>query len=84
MHDQSMPRNADKHERFKLDSITVGVCSQGCSKCPKQQVYNIFATSQGKCEGWSLFFATDKRQRSLHNDTIILVVWGQICPSYPR
>ena len=27
--------------------------SQACTKDPKQQVYNIFAKSQGKLEGWS-------------------------------
>ena len=35
---------ADKHKSFlQDDSITYGVCSQTCSKYPKQQVYNIFA-----------------------------------------
>ena len=47
---------ADKHKNFlQVDSITLGVCSQGCPKYLKQQVYNISAISQGKHEGWSWF-----------------------------
>ena len=42
---------------FLQIDITLGVFSQACSKYPKQQVYNIFAILQGKCEGWSWFFA---------------------------
>ena len=42
---------ADKHKSFlQVDSITLGVLSQACPKYPKQQVYNIFVISQGKCE----------------------------------
>ena len=42
----------DKHESFlQADSLALGVHSQACLKYPKQQVYNIFAISQGKCEG---------------------------------
>ena len=42
----------DKHESFlQADIITFGVHSQACLKYPKQQVYSIFATSQGKREG---------------------------------
>ena len=40
----------------KVISITLGVHSQAFPKYPKQQVYNIFAISQEKCEGWSKFF----------------------------
>ena len=49
---------ADKHKSFlQVDSITLGGQSQTCPGYPKQQVYNIFAISQGKYEGWSWFFA---------------------------
>ena len=49
---------ADKHKSFLQDgSITLGVSSQTGPKCQKQPVYNIFAISQGKHEGWSWFFA---------------------------
>ena len=45
---------ADKHKNFlQVDSITLGVHSQACPKDPKQQLYNIFAISQGKLEGWT-------------------------------
>ena len=45
-----LPEN--KRKRFlQADSITWGVHSQVCLKYPKQQVYNIFAISQGKREG---------------------------------
>ena len=44
----------DKHKRFlQDDSITSGVQNQACPKYWKQPVYNIFAISQWKCEGWS-------------------------------
>ena len=43
---------ADIHERFlQGDSITFSVHSQACPKYLKQQVYNIFAISQGICQG---------------------------------
>ena len=49
---------ADKHKSFLQDgSITLGVISQTGPKYQKQSVYNIFAISQGKHEGWSWFFA---------------------------
>ena len=38
------------------DSITLGVISQTGRKYQKQSVYNIFAISKGKNEGWSWFF----------------------------
>ena len=42
---------AYKHESFlQLDRITLGVRGQACPKYPKQQVYNVFAISQGKRE----------------------------------
>ena len=48
----------DKHKSILLDgSITLGVNSQTGPKYQKQPVYNIFAISQGKHEGWSWFFA---------------------------
>ena len=43
---------------LQIDNITLGVFSQACPKYPKQQVYNIFAILQGKCERWSWFFAS--------------------------
>ena len=52
---------ADKHESFpQIDSITLGVGSQASSEYREQQIYNNFAISQGKREGW-IWFA-DKRQ----------------------
>ena len=43
---------ADKHKSFLKDgSITLGVRSQTGPKYQKQSLYNIFAISQGKCEG---------------------------------
>ena len=42
----------DKHESFlQAHSIILGARSQACPKYPKQQVYNVFTTSQGKHEG---------------------------------
>ena len=41
----------DKHKSFLQYSGTLGVCSQSCSKYPKQQVSNVFAISQRNCEG---------------------------------
>ena len=44
--------SADKHESFlQVDSITLDVRSKAYPKYPKQQIYNIFAISQGKREG---------------------------------
>ena len=66
---------ADKHKAFlQHDCITLDVTSQICLNCWKQQVYNIFAISSGKREGW----------RFLQSDTMILGVCGQACPSYPK
>ena len=49
---------ADKHKSFLQDgSIILGVISQTGTKYQKQSVYNIFAISQGKHEGWRWFFA---------------------------
>ena len=42
---------------LQVDSVTLGVLSQACPKYPEQHVYNIFAMSKKKCEGWSWFFA---------------------------
>ena len=45
---------ADKHKNFlQIDSITLGVHDQACPNHLKQQIYNIFAISQGKRKGWS-------------------------------
>ena len=43
--------HADKRKKvLQVDSITLGKNSQACPEYPKQQVYNIFAISQGKRE----------------------------------
>ena len=48
---------ADKHKSFLQEgSIILGVISQTGTKYQKQSVYNIFAISQEKHEGWSWFF----------------------------
>ena len=74
---------ADKHKSFPQDgSITLGVISQTGPKYEKQSVYNIFALSRGKYEGWSWFLPTDKCWRFFQIDSIILVVCGQACPNY--
>ena len=42
---------ADKHKSFlQDDSINLGVRTQTCPKCRKQQVHSIFAISKGKHE----------------------------------
>ena len=49
---------ADKHKSSPQDdSITLGVRIKTCPKYQKEEVCNIFAIFQGKCEGWSWFFA---------------------------
>ena len=74
---------ADKHKSFLQDgSITLGVISQTGPKYQKQSVYNIFAISQGKHEGWSWFLAADKCWGFFRISTIILGVCGQACPNY--
>ena len=45
-----MKFNFDLQINTEVESITLGMYSQACSKYPKQQVYNVFATSQGKRE----------------------------------
>ena len=42
---------------LQINSITLGMCSQACSKYPKQWIYNTFVKSQGKREGWTWTFA---------------------------
>ena len=42
---------------LQVGSITLGVSSQTCPKYQKLSVYNVFAISQGKHEGWSWFLA---------------------------
>ena len=43
---------ADKHKSFlQVDSINLGLHGEACPKHPKQQLYNIFAISQGKRKG---------------------------------
>ena len=68
---------ADKHKSFVQDgSVTLGVSSQTGPKYQKQPVYNIFAISQGKHEGWSWFLAADKCWGFFRISTIILGVCG--------
>ena len=44
--------SADKHESFlQVDTITLGVQSQACSKYPKEEIYNIYVIPQGKRQG---------------------------------
>ena len=58
----------DKHESFLQDgSITLGVTNKTDPKYQKQPVYNIFATSQGKNERWSWFFACWQMQKVFSN-----------------
>ena len=44
-----LPVDKDNHF-LQVDSITLGVHTQTCTKYLKQQFYNIFAISQGKHE----------------------------------
>ena len=75
----------DKHKNvLQIDSTTLVVHSRACSKCLKQQVYNIFALSQGKHKGWSWFSPVDICRRFLQSDTIILKVCSQACSNYPK
>ena len=75
----------DKHKNvLQIDSTTLVVHSRACSKCLKQQVYNIFALSQGKHKGWSWFLPVDICRRFLQSDTIILKVCSQACSNYPK
>ena len=65
---------ADKHNSFlQIDIITLSVHDQACPKHPKQQLYNIFAISQGKSKRWSLFFLSYNRQTFLKSDTLVCV-----------
>ena len=66
------------------DSITLDVLSQACPKYSKQQVYNIFAISQGNVKDEVDFLPANKGQRFLQNDTVILGVSGQVCPNWPK
>ena len=51
MEDEVVLLPSDKCESFlQDDSIILGSCNQNCPKYSKQQVYNIFAISQGKLE----------------------------------
>ena len=60
---------ADKHKHFlQIDSITLGLHGQACPKHSKQQLYNIFAISQGKRIGRSWFFPADNYQTFLQSD----------------
>ena len=59
---------ADKHKSFLQDgNITLCVISQTNPKYQKQSVYNIFAISQGKYEGWSWFFTCWKMLKIFSN-----------------
>ena len=52
MNDEVNFWHADKHRSLlQVDSIILVVCNQACQKYPKQQVYIIFAKSQGKHKG---------------------------------
>ena len=44
-----LPAN-EHNSSLQDDSITLGVRIHTCPKYQKQQVYNIFVKSQGKCE----------------------------------
>ena len=58
VNDEVYFRQGDKYQSFlQGDTTILCVYNQACPKYPKQQVYNIFAISQEKCEGWSWFFA---------------------------
>ena len=75
----------DKYKNFlQIDSITLGVHDQACPKHPKQQLYNIFAISQGKRKGWSYFFPADNCQTFLRSDTVIFDMCSQTYPNYPK
>ena len=45
-----LPAN-EHNSSLQDDSITLGVRIHTCPEYQKQQVYNIFVKSQGKCEG---------------------------------
>ena len=60
---------------LQVDNITMGVFNQACPRYPKQQVYNIFAISERKCEEWSWFFAFWQTSRFFQSDAVILGVW---------
>ena len=77
--------SADEHKKFlQIDSITFDVHIPACPKQPKQQVYNIFAISRGKCKRWSWFLPADNCQRFPQSDTIFLDVCGQACLNHPK
>ena len=76
---------SDKHKNFlQIDNITLGVHDQAYPKHPKQQLYNIFAISQGTRKGWSSFFPADNCQTFLQSYAVIFNVCGQTCPNYPK
>ena len=81
MEDKTQFFAADKNKSFLQDgSIILGVISQTGQK---QSVYDIFAISQGKYEGWSWFFlAADKCWRFFQIDTIASGLCGQEYPNY--
>ena len=69
-----------QHESFvQSDSVTLGLHSQACPKYLKQQVYNMFVIFQGKREGWTRSFPTDKRQKFLEIAIIIFGLCAQAC-----
>ena len=74
---------ADKRKSLpQIENKIFGVHSQTCPKYPKQQVYNIFAISQGKHKGWVWLLPVDDCQRFLQSDTIILDMCDQTYPNY--
>ena len=74
-----------KQNNFLKLTVSLWVCmlTKACQKYPKQQVYNIFEITQGKCKGWSSFSPAHNYQRFIPSDTIILDVCHKVCPNYP-
>ena len=57
--------------------VSLWVCvARHDQKYRKQPVYNIFAKSQEKREGYSYFLLVDECQRFLQSDTLISGVCG--------
>ena len=74
---------ADKYKSFLQDgSITLGITSQPGSKCQKQSVYNIFAISHEKHEGWSWYFACWQMLKVFSNWYYYFRSVGQACANY--
>ena len=68
---------------YKMVASLLGVISQTGLKYQKQSVYNNFAISQGKHEGWKVdFLPANKCWRFFQIDTATLGVCGQACTNY--